>query len=490
MNILLTSVGRRSYLVKYFKEALGNNGEIHVSNSSSLTPAFSCADKHTVTPLIYDKNYIPFLLNYCENNSINAIISLFDIDLPILSENKQLFSDIGVNVIVSSKEVIDICNDKLKTYKFLISNGFNVPKTYVSLEDVFEALKKGRINYPLIIKPRWGMGSIGVYEAVNDNELKVLYSKTLTSIKNSYLKFKSQDKLEESIIIQEKLSGQEYGLDVINDLSSKYQNTIVKIKYAMCSGETDCAKTVESKILKKLGKSLSDKLCHIGNLDVDVFMAKDTPYILEMNARFGGGYPFSHMAGVNLPKAIIHWLNDEEAPKELLKEEFEVLSHKDINIKKLKERNENTKYIDFDFIKVESKEEIIRLLNDYDFVFEPSISSRIKNFENYADKLINNAIVYVAKSDKNIGFIIFYANDKCSKTAYITFLGVIQSARNSNVSKELLDLCFNISKENGMDFIKLEVRKNNSRAINFYKNNGFEFCGEASKESMYMIKRL
>ena len=81
---------------------------------------------------------------------------MFDIDLPILSENKQLFSDIGVNVIVSSKEVIDICNDKLKTYKFLISNGFNVPKTYVSLEDVFEALKEGRINYPLIVKPRWG----------------------------------------------------------------------------------------------------------------------------------------------------------------------------------------------------------------------------------------------------------------------------------------------------------------------------------------------
>ena len=30
MNILLTSVGRRSYLVKYFKEAVGQNGEIHV----------------------------------------------------------------------------------------------------------------------------------------------------------------------------------------------------------------------------------------------------------------------------------------------------------------------------------------------------------------------------------------------------------------------------------------------------------------------------
>ena len=48
-------------------------------------------------------------------------------------------------------------------------------------------------------------------------------------------------------------------------------------------------------------------------------MAKRSPYILEMNARFGGGYPFSHMAGVNLPKAIIHWLNDEELLKNYLK---------------------------------------------------------------------------------------------------------------------------------------------------------------------------
>jgi carbamoyl-phosphate synthase large subunit len=65
MNILLTSVGRRSYLVKYFKEAVGENGEVHVSNSNTITPAFIHADKSTVSPLIYENRYIPFLLNYC-----------------------------------------------------------------------------------------------------------------------------------------------------------------------------------------------------------------------------------------------------------------------------------------------------------------------------------------------------------------------------------------------------------------------------------------
>jgi carbamoyl-phosphate synthase large subunit len=31
--------------------------------------------------------------------------------------------------------------------------------------------------------------------------------------------------------------------------------------------------------------------------------------VLELNPRFGGGFPFSYEAGVNLPKAIIDWAN-------------------------------------------------------------------------------------------------------------------------------------------------------------------------------------
>lgn len=32
MNVMLTSVGRRAYLVKYFKEVLGNDGKVFVCN--------------------------------------------------------------------------------------------------------------------------------------------------------------------------------------------------------------------------------------------------------------------------------------------------------------------------------------------------------------------------------------------------------------------------------------------------------------------------
>ena len=204
LNILITSVGRRSYLVDYFKSALKGLGHVHVSNSSEISPALQIADKYVISPLIYDNDYIPFIKKYCTQNNISAIISLFDADLPVLSKHKEELEKIVKKVIVSDYNVIEICNDKWKTYDFLIKNGFNTPKTYISIEKAKQDLSHGIINYPVIIKPRWGMGSIGVFEADNDQELMVLYNKTKRSIENSYLKYESNTDMRNSVLMQEK----------------------------------------------------------------------------------------------------------------------------------------------------------------------------------------------------------------------------------------------------------------------------------------------
>ena len=335
MNILLTSVGRRSYLVEYFKEALEDKGKVYVANSID-SPAFQYADEHVITPLIYEKNYIKFLKEYCLNNNIKVIISLFDIDLLILSRHKKEFEKMGIQVIVSNKNVIEICNDKWKTFLFLKENNFNVPKTYIEMKDVYKELKNESINFPLILKPRWGMGSIGIYEADNIEELNIFYKKIERQIQKTYLKYESAQTRGSNILIQEKLEGQEYGLDIINDLSGKYITTFVKKKIAMRAGETDCAETINSKELINYGEKVSNTLKHIANLDVDLFLVKNKPYILEMNARFGGGYPFSHLAGANLPKAIIEWVKNKNIRKEeILNINYGVLGQKDIKIIKL-----------------------------------------------------------------------------------------------------------------------------------------------------------
>lgn len=330
INLLFTSAGRRSYLIRYFKEALGANGQIHAANSSADSPAFLFADKSVVTPLIYDEEYIIFLKSYCQDHNITAIISLFDIDLHILAKNKKEFESIGVRIVVSDENVIDVCNDKWKTYKFLKEVNINTPITFLKPNVAVEAINNGDINFPVIIKPRWGMGSISIQQADNEEELLILYKKVKRQIFSSYLSFESQQDRENCVIIQEMIQGEEHGLDVINDLNRNYQNTIVKRKLAMRSGETDSAITIASPYLKSIGKLLSDKLQHIANLDVDVFLVDEVAYVLEMNARFGGGYPFSHLAGVDLPKAIIKWLNHERASHYLIDAAEGVTGFKDI----------------------------------------------------------------------------------------------------------------------------------------------------------------
>lgn len=317
MNILLTSIGRRGYMINYFKDALAGRGEVHAGNSVE-TYAMKQADKCVLTPEIYDNSYIEFLKGYCKQHTIRAIIPLFDIDIPILAAHAKEFFDIGVTVFAPSPKFAKICNDKWETYCFLKDNGILTPKSYLNEKEAIHAIIKRELAYPLIIKPRWGMGSIGVYVADNEDELHIFTQKIKKEINNSYLKFESAADLEHSVIIQEKIHGIEYGLDIINDLNRRNVSVVVKQKLAMRAGETDVAEVLYHPELESIGNKLGNLSKHMGNLDVDCFINNKKIYILEMNCRFGGQYPFSHLAGVNLPAQIVSWLRGEPTNKEFV----------------------------------------------------------------------------------------------------------------------------------------------------------------------------
>jgi carbamoyl-phosphate synthase large subunit len=329
MNILLTSAGRRSYIIDYFKRALNGAGNVHASNSV-MSPALFHADEYTITPMIYDSDYIEYLKKYAYKNNIKAIIPLFDVDIPILSKEKINFKESGVQVVVSDYNVTQICNDKWKTHNFLEQNWFNVPKTYISIDTAKRDLAANTVQFPLVLKPRWGMGSIGIFIAESVTELEVLYNKTKYAVQSTYLSYESAIDIEHSVLIQQKINGQEYGVDVINDLNKNYVTTLVKRKIAMRAGETDVAITENNESIRDVGKRIAKSLMHIGNLDVDCFLADGIVYILELNCRLGGGYPFSHMAGANLPLALVKWLNEEEADSSLFTIEFGVEGYKEI----------------------------------------------------------------------------------------------------------------------------------------------------------------
>lgn len=314
---MFTCAGRRTYLLKYFKENMSDGDLIVATDMQSSAPALTAADVKIQVPAIYDPSYLDVILGICKEHKIDALISLNDLELPIFAENKAKFEAIGVTVIISGPEVINICFDKYKMAQWVKSIGLNTPKSYVCLVDAKAALAKGEIAFPLLMKPRWGSASIGMESLSCMEELDFFYNFLMKKIKKTILATASVG--DEFIMIQEKLEGKEYGLDVMNDLEGNHVAVSVKQKLAMRAGETDKAITVDVPEVYEMGKKIGQSLRHIGNLDVDIMQRANGDFcVLDLNPRFGGGFPFSYEAGVNMPLAIIKWLKGEKVDASIL----------------------------------------------------------------------------------------------------------------------------------------------------------------------------
>jgi ribosomal protein S18 acetylase RimI-like enzyme len=140
--------------------------------------------------------------------------------------------------------------------------------------------------------------------------------------------------------------------------------------------------------------------------------------------------------------------------------------------------------------KITDYNEIYEALVEISDAYNPPLINSIKDLSKYAKKLTENADVYVAKDMSLLGFIAYYSNDMISKIAYITQLGVLPSAQRRGIGSRLINKSYSVCKEKGMKKIKLEVRMTNDKAIEFYRKEGFVYCGKASDKSIYLEKYI
>lgn len=297
MNILITCAGRRHYLVEFFKDFVGKNGKIIGTDMSPYAPALAACDIVHLCHAVTHPAYIEQLIEICIDQKIDYIFSVNDLELALLSKNKEkIEKSSGATVVISEEAVINIASDKYLTYKFFEQHKILAPKTYISVADTIEALSTGEISFPLMIKPRWGSASISLLKINTLEELRPAYLACSEAIKNSILNSLGDS---DSVIIQEFIEGQEYGLDILNSLDSEHIGFCAKKKLAMRAGETDKATPIDGRRFEDSAKKISKHLRHIGNLDCDVLEKNGALYYLELNPRFGGGYPFTHLAGAN-----------------------------------------------------------------------------------------------------------------------------------------------------------------------------------------------
>jgi len=296
MNILLSCIGRRGYIAEYFRVHLGSNDRIIGTSNSKWTQGFRICDLGVVLPDIASSDYVPTLIKLCREQTVDAILSFFDPDINVLSRHLDEFRSIGVLPVIPSAEVSDICFDKYRTYLFLEEHGFYTPETFIDLGIAICAIDANKLTFPLIVKPRYGFASRNVFQARNAKELDVFFH------------------YAPDMLIQEMLTGQQYDFEFCNDFEGQVLSVVPWYKLASRAGEVDQAETCNDNGLINLGLRLGEelgRLGHVGPLDADLFVQNDKVSILEMNPRFGGGYPMSHIAGADFPGLILKMIRGE-----------------------------------------------------------------------------------------------------------------------------------------------------------------------------------
>ena len=260
MNVLLTCAGRRNYMIDFFRAALEGRGQVYAADSSSDAPALHEADRAFVVPSISRPEYIEHLLELCRENDVGLLLSLNDLELPLLARHRERFRGQGTVAVVSSPQVIDTCFDKWATGRFLASCGIACPKGYLTLREAQVALDRREIALPLVVKPRWGSASVGIAHVEHHDDLAPIYHLLRQQLANTILAEPSARDRERAGLIEERIRGQEYGLDIFNDLDGRYVGTFARCKLAMRAGETDRAVTVESHEFDRVGAAIGQQL--------------------------------------------------------------------------------------------------------------------------------------------------------------------------------------------------------------------------------------
>jgi len=286
MNIAITATGGGvgQSIIKALKDS-GYN--LIALDGESLGAGLYMTDKRHLVSYANTDTYIPELLDVCRKEKVDLLFPGMDAELKKLSESKELFEEIGTQVVVSSPKVIDIADDKYITNQFLRDNDF--PAAYTSWV--------AGMPFPFIMKPKKG-------GARSKNVYKIEKAEDMPDVNNDY-------------IYQEYIEGDEYTCGTIT--LDKYRGCII-MRRILRDGDTYKAFVERNKVIEDLCEAVCNKLKPMGALNIQLRLKGGVPYVFEFNARCSGTTAARALAGFNEPLMIADYLLKGKEPKFNIKE--------------------------------------------------------------------------------------------------------------------------------------------------------------------------
>ena len=273
-----------------------------------LAPAAYVSDKCFVVPRCTSEDYAETLLTLCMENEIGMIIPTIDTELAILSANKDIFAKQGIFVSVSDYGFIMMCRDKRNTGEFFEKHGIRVPK----------AIDKYHPTFPLFAKPYDGSLSTNLHYIKDAEELT---AEILEDPKLLFMEYIDKEVYKE------------YTVDMYYGKDNKVKCVVPRERIKIRAGEINKGLTEKEPLTQYLYDRLETIEGCVGCICIQVFLNPQTCDVvgIEINPRFGGGYPLTYAAGGNYPENLIreYFLGEEIKYKEAWKDHLLMLRYDD-----------------------------------------------------------------------------------------------------------------------------------------------------------------
>lgn len=311
-NILITSAGQRVALVKDFQETLKRffpDGKVYTTDMNpELAPAAYISDGCFEVPRCTSEDYIESLLQICLGNNIGLVVPTIDTELAILASNKNIFLKQGIVVSVSDYDFVMMCRDKRNTGEFFEKHGIRVPK----------AIDKYHPIFPLFAKPYDGSLSTNLHYIKNAEELT---EEILNDPKLLFMEYIDKEVYKE------------YTIDMYYGRDHKVKCIVPRERIKIRAGEINKGLTEKEPLTSYLYERLETIDGCIGCICIQVFLNPATGDVvgIEINPRFGGGYPQTYAAGGNYAENLIreYFLGEDIAYKDDWKDHLLMLRYDD-----------------------------------------------------------------------------------------------------------------------------------------------------------------
>ena len=300
MNILIASAGKRVSLVEMFRKELSQidpSGKIITTDATpSLSAACQVSHKYFKVPRIDDNSYLQTMLKICGDHKIKLLIPTIDTELLILANNRDEFLKLGTTVIVSDEHFVEKCRDKRVIHDFFKERGIEVAHEF----------DKDQYTLPIFIKPADGSRSADTYHIKHEREMRKRYRQEERFMFLEYLDPNTYD---------------EFTCDLYYTKEGSLTCVVPRKRIEVRDGEVNKGLTQKNMLVPFIREKLGQISGARGCLTVQFFKEKkgDRVVGIEVNPRFGGGFPLSYLAGAN----FIRWIIQEYALEEKIGDKFE-----------------------------------------------------------------------------------------------------------------------------------------------------------------------